>query len=798
MMTLQPQIYFSKDKKREIRVAAGAGFCFGVKLAVDTAYEAISNKNKDEVICMLGEIIHNESVVSDLLSKGLLLAHSTEDVPERSTVIIRAHGISPQIRDRLKEKNCRILDCTCRHVQNIHRIVNEAARADKEIIIAGKKGHPEVEGICGECSGTFHIVSSAKEADNLDYGGKKSILVSQTTFSKKEFVAICEIIKNKIANLEIFDTICNMTAEKQREAAMLATDVDCMIVIGSRHSSNTMELFDECRRQCVNAYLVGDALEARQLVFSLGGERLSGSLGITAGASTPNSIIREVIQVMSENETLPNQEQMDISFGDYIDNIPQLRKNVTVKGTVTSADNEFVYVDVRDKSEGRIPLHEFANDPDFDLDEAIATHREIEVYVRAVRNSDMGKEIILSKAHVDFGKYKAQIEEAYENKNPVTVKVSNVVKDGVIATYGGVDIYIHRTQLEMSTVDDLEAYRGKEIEILITQYDPDKRRLRVSGSRRTLLNQERKVRADEVWSTIEVGAEYDGIVRSLTDFGAFVDIGGVDGLVHVSELSWNRIRHPSEVVKVGDIVHVFVKDFDPDKRRISLGYKVAEDDPYHDIEGRFPAGSIVHGKVVRMFQFGAFVEIADGVDALCHVSQISNTRLNKPEDVLKEGMEVDARVLDVNNETRRISISIREVEPIEPPYANEEKEDTKEDKEDNMSPESFVANDVSAFNSASSVVVAPADNDNDIPSKPTQEVVSSPSEEVIPSAQEVAEDMMAAMDDVAESIEEAKASAPEEEETVSEKALEELNAAQDIIPVVEESLEEVKEDISEE
>lgn len=369
---------------------------------------------------------------------------------------------------------------------------------------------------------------------------------------------------------------------------------------------------------------------------------------------------------MSENEAMANQEPMDINFGDYIDSIPQLRKNATVKGAITSADNEYVYVDVHDKSEGRIPRHEFANDPDFDLDAAIAEHIEIEVYVRSVRNSDMGKEILLSKAHVDFGKYKTQIEEAYENKTPVTVKVTNVVKDGVIATFGGVDIYIHRTQLEMAAVDDLDSYKGKTIQILITQYDPDKRRLRVSGSRRSLLNTQRRAKAEEVWGTIQVGARYDGIVRSLTDFGAFVDIGGVDGLVHVSELSWNRIRHPSEVVQVGQTISVFVKDFDPEKKRISLGYKKPEDDPYHDIEERFPIGSIVHGKVVRMFQFGAFVELEPGLDALCHVSQISNVRLNKPDDVLSEGLEVDARVLEVNNSARRISISIKEVEPIDP------------------------------------------------------------------------------------------------------------------------------------
>ena len=268
---------------------------------------------------------------------------------------------------------------------------------------------------------------------------------------------------------------------------------------------------------------------------------------------------------------------------------------------------------------------------------------------------------------MDFGKYKGLIEDAYANKTPINVKVVNVVKDGVIASFGGVDIYIHRTQIEMGMVSDLEQYKGKTLDILVTQFDPDKKRLRVSGSRRALLAIERRGKAEELWSTIEIGREYDGVVRSLTDFGAFVDIGGVDGLVHISELSWNRIRHPSEVVSVGDQIHVYVKDFDPEKKRISLGYKRSSDDPYHDVESRFPVGSIVHGTVVRMFPFGAFVEIAPGVDALCHISQIANVRLTKPNEVLSEGMEVDARVLEVSNDARRVSISIKEVEPINPP-----------------------------------------------------------------------------------------------------------------------------------
>lgn len=655
-------------------VAKTSGFCFGVDQAVRRAYTCLEDTNRKMPTYMLGALTHNESVIEDLLSRGILLVDTTEEILPESTVIIRAHGIRPDIRRVLTDKGCDLIDCTCPFVEKIHKIVREESAKGYQVMIAGAKGHPEVEGICGEALDPCLVVGSTAEALDQHFDPERTILVSQTTFSAAEFDKIRENIKNKIAKGRIFDTICSTTENRQREASELSDLCDYVFVIGSRTSSNTMKLFDICKSRCADTYLIGGADDLRHILPGLDWTGKDVTVGITAGASTPSSIIREVIRTMSENEATTNQEQTDINFGDYIDSIPQLRKNATVKGAITSADNEYVYVDVHDKSEGRIPRHEFANDPDFDLDAAIAEHREIEVYVRSVRNSDMGKEIILSKAHVDFGKYKAQIEEAYENKTPVTVKVTNVVKDGVIATLGGVDIYIHRTQLEMNAVDDLDSYRGKTLQILITQYDPDKRRLRVSGSRRSLLNNIRRAKADEVWDSIVVGAHYEGVVRSLTDFGAFVDIGGVDGLVHVSELSWNRIRHPSEVVKVGDTIDVFVKDFDPEKKRISLGYKKAEDDPYHDVEDRFPVGSIVHGKVVRMFQFGAFVEIEPGLDALCHVSQISNVRLNKPDDVLKEGMEVDARVLEVSNEARRISISIKEVEPIDPAIKESDEE----------------------------------------------------------------------------------------------------------------------------
>ncbi len=384
----------------------------------------------------------------------------------------------------------------------------------------------------------------------------------------------------------------------------------------------------------------------------------------------------------------------DINFSDYIDNIPQIKRGATVKGVIVRYDDENVFVDVKDKSEGKIAKREFDNDPDFDLDQAIEEKKPIEVYVKNIKNTDTGKEILLSKARVDFAKYKDQVEAAFQNKEPIEVKVIRVVKDGIIAAYGGVEIYIHRTQLDFQTVENLEDYLNEDITILVTQYDADRRRLRVSGSRRSLLNRDRKKRSEELWETIAVGDIYEGVVRNITPFGAFVDIGGVDGLVHISELSWDRIKNPSEVISVGDVIQVYVKDFDKEKKRISLGYKKIEDDPYHNIEERYPIGSIVQGKVVRMFNFGAFVEIDEGVDALCHISQISNRRLDKPSDVLVEGQEVDARVLDVSDEERKISISIKDVQPLdeligEAAEKEKERQEKREKKQKDRAPSSY-------------------------------------------------------------------------------------------------------------
>lgn len=714
---------FANNASFQITVASSAGFCPGVRRAIDMANDFIQRAT-DRPVVMLGAIVHNEHVIADFERRGVTIVDHVEDVPRNALVIVRAHGVTPQVEEELTRRGCEVMDGTCPFVKKVQHLVSEAAHNGHGIVITGASNHPEVIGVIGYAFPEKPVlIETLEEIENAEFDDRPWILVSQTTFSAEKWSYICTFLKNKIDNLTIFDTICNTTAQRQSDAKVLAASSDIMLVLGSETSSNTAKLVEVCRQGCPATHLISGSGQVDGIVSKYTTRPVR--VGVTTGASTPDEMIREVIQRMMTNEGLTKPEEQpevnsekvmeaevetvaeqvadvvtdevveevtkavdgevaeesekvtkegavsesnaDISFEEFIDNIPELQPKTIVSGRIVRYDDEYVYVDVRDKSEGKIPIREMDNNPEFDLDEAVKTHREIDVYIRSIRSSsDAGKEILLSIAYVDTLRQKEFVKQAFEEKTPVTVKVVNVVGDGVIASYGRVEIYIHRTQLELSVVEDLEPYRDQVFDVLITQFDDKRRRMRVSGSRRSLLERERRAHAKEIWSTIDVGSEFTGIVRNLTNFGAFVDIGGVDGLIHVSEISWQRIRHPSEVLSVGDKVDVFVLDFERSKKRISLGYRRKEDDPYASIEDRFPVGTIVRGVVVRMFPFGAFVNIAPGVDALCHISQISTYHLNKPGDVLAVGMEVDARVVEVSDEARRISISIRDVEPINP------------------------------------------------------------------------------------------------------------------------------------
>ena len=651
----------------KVIAAESSGFCFGVKNAVNKAYKMIDDRQEGERLVMLAELTHNEGVVKELTDKGFEIFNSADEVPTNSTVIIRAHGVPPTEKEILLSKNCKVVDCTCPFVEKIHKIVKREAAQGNKIVLTGGKGHPEVVGICGEAPDSVTVISSEEELSNIEIDPEKTVFISQTTFSSKIFEKICANIENKIANNHIFDTICNTTDIRQSEAERISAMSDVMLVIGSSRSSNTNKLYDICLSQCVRTYLVSGIDEVDSLI-SQGLIKDEDIVGVTAGASTPEAIILEVVRRMDENKDYLSE---DNAFAEAMKDIPQLRRNSSVKGAITSADADYVYVDVHDKSEGKIPLREFINNPDFDLEKAIAEHQEVTVIVKSIKNTENGKEIILSKSQVDYEKNKKLIEEAYESKTPVTATITSVVKDGVIANYSGVDIYVHRTQLGLGQAAELESYKGQKIELQITKVDTERNRLRVSGSHRVILAAERKAKSDEIWNNIEVGKKYTGIVRSIPvkdgkEFGAFVDIGGVDGLVHVSELSWQKNKKASDIVSVGQEIEVYVLKVDQEKKKISLGYKKEEDNPFYNLEERFPVDAVVKGTVARLTDFGAFINLEPELDALCHVSQISNTRLDKPSDVLSLGQEVIAKITEVIPEKKRISVSIKAVQPIDP------------------------------------------------------------------------------------------------------------------------------------
>jgi len=641
----------------KIILAKTAGFCFGVNNAVDIAYDQLESNEK---IYTLGSLIHNESVIDELKKKGAEVINDVSQAPEGSKVIIRAHGIAPGVYEDLKKKNINIIDATCPYVKKIHKLVEQQHKQGWTVVIAGDRDHPEIQGVNGWCGNSALIANTPEEVDNFPEIEGNCCLVAQTTLTKARFDEIYEKLKLKCKNVMKFDTICNATESRQSEAEQIAKESDVMLVIGSKNSSNTQKLYEICRKHCPKTYIVesyGDLppINIKEIK----------TLGITAGASTPERIIKEVIGKMEEL----NKQEKEMSFEEAFENsMVTLRSGEIVKGKIIGYNNSEVYVDLGYKSDGIIPISEYTDDPDFKPELNVNIGDEIEVYI--VRVNDGDGNVMLSKKKVDAKKSIELIEQAYENKTPVTGKVIEVTNGGVIASVMGTRVFIPASQLSERYVKDLNEFLRQTVTIKIVEFNKQKRK--IVGSRRIVLAEQREQMENQVWSNIEVGRKYTGTVKSLMDFGAFVDIGGVDGLVHVSEMSWTKVKHPSDVLKVGDKVEVTVLEFDADKKRISLTMKKEEDNPWFRVTEKYKVGDVVKGKVVRLVPFGAFVELEKGLDGLVHISQISSVRIAKPGDVLHTGQEVEAKIVEINEESKKISLSIKEVNPIDPPAKEQE------------------------------------------------------------------------------------------------------------------------------
>jgi (E)-4-hydroxy-3-methyl-but-2-enyl pyrophosphate reductase len=634
----------------QIILAKTAGFCFGVDRAVEMVNESVRRGNKTAT---LGPIIHNRHVVERFLKQGVRELDSPEQAEPGETVIIRAHGVPEQVQQALCARGVPVLDATCPFVKKIHTIVKNETQKGRKIIIFGSPAHPEVEAIASFCREPL-IVQSPEELENWlrEAPERRNLpisMVSQTTSSQKMWKSCAEIAKKVCTNCEIFDTICRATEMRQEEAAILSQKCDAMVVVGDARSSNTGRLAMICEQYCKKVSLVDQADDLEMSLFSG-----ANTVGITAGASTPSWIIKEVNNKMSEE--LKVETAMEENFAELLEqSLKTLNNGDKVTGTVMAVGSTEVEVDLGTKHTAYIPLEDFSGDPNVKPEEAVKVGDQIEAIV--VHVNDGEGVVRLSKKRLEAGKAWEEIEAAAENKDIVEGVVTEENKGGIVVNVKGIRVFVPASQSGVAKGGDLGELLKKNVQLRITEVNRARRR--VVGSIRSVASEQRKAAQEKIWSEIEVGKQYHGTVKSLTSYGAFVDIGGVDGMVHVSELSWNRIKNPAEVVKVGDEIDVYVIALDPEKKKISLGYKTEATNPWTIFNNEYKVGDVVTVKIVKLMTFGAFAEIIPGVDGLIHISQIADRRIGKPEDVLSEGQEVDAKIIDIDQEHKRISLSIR-------------------------------------------------------------------------------------------------------------------------------------------
>ena len=653
--------------------AKTAGFCFGVDHAVKMAFQALEESlGTDRRVFSYGPLIHNEAVIKRLEKQGLTVVESLEEIAEHCTgrtelanVIIRAHGVGPEVYKRLEDMGARVIDATCPFVRKIHKLAEEQTQQGRQVVIVGSPDHPEVIGINGWCGNSAIIddnIDRLKEFFTREKDAGNNILysvVAQTTFSKEKFTEFTNFLKKSFDKAIIFDTICSATSMRQQETVKIASEVDLMVIVGGRNSSNTRKLYDISKEICPAVLWAetADDIEANALnnIFIV---------GVTAGASTPDWIIEEVIGKMSEIETKVADTEVESFESMLEDSLRTLTSGQIVKGAISKIDDKGVYIDLGFKFEGFIAIDEFATVPGQPVTE-LKVGDEVEAMV--VKVSDKDCEAILSKRRIDNKKNMQLLEASYENKTPVTVKVTEAVNGGVVAFVGSVRIFIPASQLSERFVKDISQFVGQSMDVIITSFEKGpKGHNRIIGSRKVILVAEREKLDATFWTDIYPGKVCTGTVKSLTPFGAFVDLGGYDGLIHLSELSWKKIRHPQEVLSVGEEVEVTVLECDQAKKRISLGYRKAEDNPWFDAENLYQVGDILEVTVVRFVSFGVFVNIATGVDGLVHISQISNQRISSAADCLKIGQKVMAKIIDTNIAEKKINLSIRDVQAYDP------------------------------------------------------------------------------------------------------------------------------------
>ncbi len=633
----------------EVVLAKSAGFCYGVRRAVEMTEQAAA---AGQCPVMLGSVIHNHHVIDALLRQGARVVDSPEEVEPGEVVVIRAHGVGEATYRALEAKGAKIIDGTCPHVRKIQEIAREAAGEGRQMVLIGSPSHPEVQGICGWGKDVL-VFSGPEEVENWlkssdDVISVPITMAAQTTQLQGIWESSWKLIKKQCTNLKKFDTICSATQKRQTEAAEIAAGVDVMVVVGDRQSANSRHLYELCQERCGHVFLIEN-------VDEIPTDKLAGcrKAGLTAGASTPASIIKEVDKTMSEEKIMSEStENFAEMFEQYTNT---LHTGDKVTGVVTAITPTEVHVDLGCKQAGYIPMDQLTDDPDAKVEDIVKVGDEVELFV--VRVNDVEGYATLSKKRLDANKIWDVLEEAMENKTVVEGVVSEENKGGIVVFIKGARVFVPASQSGLPRDAEMSQLLKQKVQMRITEVNRARRR--VVGSIRAVQYEARQAAAAAVWEGIEVGKRYTGTVKSMTSYGVFVDIGGVDGMVHISDLSWSRIKTPAEIVKVGDTLEVYVISFDKEKRKISLGVKDRSMNPWEKFMETYKVGDVANVKIVNIRSFGAFAEVVPGVDGLIHISQIADRRIESPNECLSEGEMVDAKIIEVDEEKKKISLSIR-------------------------------------------------------------------------------------------------------------------------------------------
>lgn len=636
-----------------IEIADKSGFCFGVERAIRLTEEAARRFGE---VWTLGPLIHNSIVTNSLEKKGVHIAESVEQAAGK-TLVIRSHGVPAAIANKARQLCGEVIDATCPFVAKIHDIVSDASV--KAAVVLGDKDHPEIIGIMGHAAGRAYACADAEEAEELFENGTLSdnedvVLVVQTTFDRGRFTEYSERIGRNHSRVKIYDTICRATSERQKNAEELAKRAALMIVVGGRSSSNTGALAAICSRHCRTVFAESAADIPRQI---LSGLRSDSIIGITAGASTPAYTIKEVHERMNEEIKSVNENEEDFAALLEADqSFIKLRNGMRVKATVVSVSDREVGVEVGAKQTGYIVREELTNDPEAAVGDLVKVGDVIDAIVIKVDDS-MGT-AALSKKRVDTALSLEKMMAVKESNETIEGVVSNVVKGGVIVFSDNTRIFIPASQTGIPRSGSLDTLLKQTVKLKIIEVN-DQRGGRVVGSIKLANKEVRDAEKAKFWENIEVGQKFVGEVRSIEDYGVFVDIGAVDGLVRTSELTWNRVGHPKDIVKIGDKINVIVKSYDPEKKRVSLSAKDPDDNPWTKFVAEYGKGDVIKATIVSITEFGAFAQIIPGVDGLIHISQISTERVNNIASVLAVGQEVEVKIIEIDTEKNRVSLSIK-------------------------------------------------------------------------------------------------------------------------------------------